>query len=83
MNGDKGMMAYMKRTTMKLPDDVHRLLRAEAERRGTTISEVAREAIEAHLRPEAPRRFLAAGAGDSGREDVSERIEVILSEELA
>lgn len=76
------MLAYMKRTTVKLPDDLDRLLRAEAERRGTTISEITREAIEAHLRPEARRRFLAAGAGDSGRDDISERIEDILREEL-
>lgn len=34
---------------MKLPDDLDAPLRREAERRGTTISDLTREAIEAHL----------------------------------
>jgi predicted DNA-binding protein len=72
----------MKRTTVKLPDDLDARLRREARRRGTTISELTREAIEAHLSDGLPRRFLAAGAGRSGQRDVSERIEEILREEL-
>lgn len=77
------MLAYMKRTTVKLPDDLDSLLRHEARRREMTISELTREAIEAYLRgPTDGRRFVAAGAGRSGREDISERIEEILSEEI-
>jgi predicted transcriptional regulator len=53
----------MKRTTVKLPDDLDARLRHEAARRKTTISELTREAIEAHL---GRRRLLAAGAGHSG-----------------
>jgi plasmid stability protein len=76
------MLAYaMKRTTVKIPDDLDAKLRHEAARRGVTISEVTREALEAYLRPNGRRRLLAAGAGDSGRSDVSERIEEILREE--
>jgi predicted transcriptional regulator len=77
-----GMLAYMKRTTIKLPDELDARLRLEATRRGMTISEVTREAIESHLggRP-ARRRLLAAGAGRSGRSDISERIEELLREE--
>lgn len=79
-----GMLAYMRRTTVKLPDDLDARLRHEAERRGTTVSEVTREAIEAHLGGgRTRRRLLAAGAGASGRTDVSERIEEILAAELA
>ena len=79
-----GMLAYTQRTTVKLPDDLDARLRHEAERRGITVSELTREAIEAHLtgrgRP-SRRRLLAAGAGASGRDDISERIEEILGRE--
>jgi len=69
----------MKRTTIKLPDALDAQLRHEATRRGTTISVLTREAIEAHL---GRRRLGAAGAGRSGRSDVSERVEEILAAEL-
>jgi hypothetical protein len=75
------MLAYMKRTTVKLPDELDARLRLEARRRGLTISELTREAIESHLDDGGRRRLLAAGAGRSGRSDVSERIEEILREE--
>src|SRR6266508_1730883 len=71
----------MKRTTVKLPDDLDARLRHEAARRKTTISELTREAIEAHLGGR--RRLMAAGAGRSGRSDISERIEEILRAEAA
>ena len=77
------MLAYMQRTTVKLPDDLDARLRQEAERRGTTVSELTRNAIEAF--PGAPkkrRKLLAAGAGASGHPDVSERIEEILATEV-
>jgi predicted transcriptional regulator len=72
----------MKRTTVKLPDDIDAKLRHEAERRGITISELTREAIEQHLGGER-RRLGAAGAGRSGRDDISERIEEILKTTVA
>lgn len=69
---------------MKLPDDFGSRLLHEAERRGTTISELTREAIEAHLGGgRTRRRLLAAGAGASGHADISERIEEILAAEVA
>ena len=71
----------MKRTTVKLPDEVDAKLRHEAERRGVTISELTREAIESHLGGR-HRHLRAAGAGRSGRDDVSERIEEILASEV-
>jgi len=70
----------MKRTTVKLPDEVDAKLRHEADRRGMTISELTREAIETHLAPK--RKLAAAGAGRSGRTDTSERIEEILASEV-
>jgi Ribbon-helix-helix protein, copG family len=73
----------MKRTTLKIPDALDARLRHEAERRGMTMSEVSREALEAYLMGPAGRRRLgAAGAGRSGRSDVSERIEEILAAEV-
>jgi predicted transcriptional regulator len=64
----------MRRTTVKLPDELDARLRHEAQRRGVTISDVTREAIEEHI---GRRRLLAAGAGRSGAGDVSVRIEEI------
>lgn len=73
----------MKRTTLKIPDALDARLRHEAERRGVTISQVSREALEAYLAATpGHRRLAAAGAGRSGRCDVSERIEDILAAEV-
>jgi predicted transcriptional regulator len=77
------MLAYMNRTTVKLPEELDTRLRHEARRRGTTISELTREAIEAHLGATPGRRKLrAAGAGASGRTDVSDCVEEILTREF-
>ena len=77
------MLAYMKRTTVKIPEALDARLRHEAERRGVTISDVSREALEAYLMgPSSRRRLGAAKAGRSGRTDVSERIEEILAAEV-
>lgn len=70
----------MKRTTVKLPDDLDAHLRHEAARRGLTVSELTREAIETHLGGKG-RRLLAAKAGRSGRKTTSERVEQILRRE--
>jgi predicted transcriptional regulator len=71
----------MKRTTVKLPDELDARLRHEAERRGMTVSELTRQAIETYLVEGGKRRLGAAGR--SGRRDVSHRIEEILRSELA
>ena len=47
------------------------------------MSELTREAIEAHLGGHRTRRkLLAAAAGASGHDDISERIEEILANEV-
>jgi post-segregation antitoxin (ccd killing protein) len=77
------MLAYVRRTTVKLPDGLDARLRHEAQRRGMTVSELTRQAIEAHLGgKQTRRRLLAAGAGGSGRSDISGRIEEILAAEV-
>lgn len=74
----------MKRTTLKISSELDARLRHEAERRGTTISEINREALEAYLHVTPARRRLgAAAAGRSGRTDTSARIEEILAAEVA
>jgi predicted transcriptional regulator len=72
----------MQRTTVKLPDELDARLRHEAERRGTTIAEVIREALDRYLGPQAQRRTAGGRVWRSGRHDVSERIEQLLAEEL-
>ena len=77
----------LKRTTLKIDEDLDARLRHEAERRGTTISEINRAALEAYLgsapRGTGPRRrFLAEGAGNSGYSSISEQIEELLREEV-
>jgi predicted transcriptional regulator len=73
----------MKRTTVKLPDDLDARVRQEAQRRGVTISELTRTAIEAQLGSGPRRRLDAAAAGRSGRTDISERVEEIIAAEGA
>jgi Arc/MetJ-type ribon-helix-helix transcriptional regulator len=71
----------MKRTTVKLPDELDARLRHEADRLRITVSELVREAIEQRLTPDGQRRFLSVGAGRSGRPGIAERIEELLAEE--
>ena len=72
----------MKRTTVKLPNDLDEKLRHEAARRGSTISDVTREAIEAHVGAGPRRRLIAAKAGRSGQRDTARRIEEIIRQEV-
>jgi predicted transcriptional regulator len=71
----------MKRITVKLPDDLDAKLRHEATRRGSTIADVTREAIEAHVGGSARRNLIAAKAGRSGRRDTARHIEEIIRQE--
>ena len=57
----------MKRTTISLPDDLSAALDREARRRRVSVSQVAREAIEARLglSDESPREIPFIGAAES------------------
>jgi hypothetical protein len=77
-----GMLAYVKRTTVMLTDEVDARVRQEAVRRGITVSEWTREAVEAHLPPTGGHRLSGAGMFHSGRDDISERIDELLAEGL-
>ena len=64
----------VKRTTIMLPDDVDARLRLEARRRGTSIADVAREAIERQLPPESePGELAFLAIGEGGPANVAER----------
>lgn len=71
----------MVRTTVKISEELDERLRYEAKRRGVTVSELTRSALEAHLLV-GRRRLRAAAAGHSGESDISERIEQIIGAEL-
>ncbi|MHB1486958.1 MAG: ribbon-helix-helix protein, CopG family [Acidimicrobiales bacterium] len=65
----------MKRTTIMMPEEIDARLRLEARRRGVSIAEVVREAIEHHL-PDSPTtgRLGFFAVGDGGPADTSERV---------
>ena len=75
----------MKRTTVKISDELDAKLRHEAARRGVTLSEVIREALDLFVNGNSGRRrFLSLGAGSSGQAGtpgIAARIEEILAEE--
>jgi hypothetical protein len=67
---------FMKRTTVMLPDEVLTRLRHESRRRGVSIAEVVREAVELHVpEPESGRSLAFFGAGEGGPADASERVD--------
>ena len=65
----------MKRTTIMLPDDVDARLRLEARRRGQSIAQVAREAIERELPPPPDGRLGFFAVGEGSPRDASERVD--------
>jgi plasmid stability protein len=75
----------MKRTTVSLPDDVAAALEREAARRHVSVSQIAREALEARLgRPtDGPRELPFAGLGRSGHQTTARDMEEILDAEWA
>ena len=73
----------MKRTTVMLPDDIAARLKHESRRRGVSVAEIVREAVEQHLLPAGKRRMLSLVAiGEGGPPDASERIEEHVSAAL-
>jgi metal-responsive CopG/Arc/MetJ family transcriptional regulator len=72
----------MKRTTLSLPDDLAAALGREAARRHVSVSQVAREAIEARLgRGSAGRDIPFAALGRSGQRSTARDMDEILEVE--
>ena len=66
----------MKRTTIMLPDDVLASLRQEARRRGMSVAEIVREAVEGHMNePRKPRELAFFAVGEGGPPDGAERVD--------
>ena len=73
----------MKRTTLSLPDDLSSALQREAQRRRVSMSQIAREALEArlgHSRSEG-RRLPFAALGRSGYHTTARDMDDILEKE--
>jgi len=65
----------MKRTTIMLPDEVDARLRLEARRRGVSVAQVARDAIERELPPRPDGRLGFFAVGEGSPRDASERVD--------
>lgn len=75
----------MKRTTISLPDGLAAVLNREAGRRGVSVSQVVREAIEERLGPSAGagRKLRFAALGRSGHRSTARDLEDNLETEWA
>lgn len=72
----------MKRTTISLPVELALAAEREARRRSTSVSEVAREALAAHLGLAGERRPLPfANLGRSGSRHTARRMEELMARE--
>lgn len=86
-SGRRVMRRYavlMKRTTIMLPDELDARIRLEARRRGLSIADIARQAIEQHLPAPAPTGHLGFFAiGEGGPIDASERVDELVGKAVA
>jgi Ribbon-helix-helix protein, copG family len=66
----------MKRTTVMLPDEAVARLRRESRRRGVSVAEIVREAVDAHVPEPRPQgRLSFFGVGEGGPADASEHVD--------
>lgn len=70
----------MPRTSVMLPDDLLARLRHEAKRRGTSVAEVVRVAVERELTEPRRRELSIFAIGSSGVRDLTERTDELLGE---
>jgi predicted transcriptional regulator len=70
----------VKRTTIRLPDEVDARLRLEARRRGSSIADVVREAIDQQLpQPSADGHLSFFAVGEGSPADGSERVDELIA----
>jgi predicted DNA-binding protein len=72
----------MRRTTIMLPEDVDVRLRLEARRRGTSVAQVAREAIEQQLPEQTDGTLSFFAVGDGSPRDASERVDELVAKSV-
>jgi hypothetical protein len=65
-----------------LPDDIDVRLRLEARRRGTSVAEIAREAIEKQLPPQPDGRLSFFAVGEGSPRDASERVDELVAKSV-
>ena len=81
-------LGVMTELHLHIPDDVADRLAAAAAERGTSTEDVAADVLTQHApqvhssRPTAGPRFAFVGVANSGRSDLSERVEDLLAEDL-
>lgn len=73
--------AVVMRTTITLSDELARDVKREAERRRTSISKIACEALREHIDSTAATPPSFIGVGKSGQRDTARRAEEILARE--
>jgi hypothetical protein len=72
----------MKRTTISMPDDLALAVEREARRRATSVSEVAREALAAHLGMAGTSRPIPfANLGRSGKRHTARQLDELIAKE--
>lgn len=72
----------MKRTTISIPEQLALAVQREARRRSTSVSEIAREALAAHLGLAGERRPLPfADLGRSGTRHTARQMEELMAGE--
>lgn len=68
----------MKQRTILLPEELDLRLRDESRRRGASVAEVAREAIERYLPAERDGRLSFVAVGNGAPRDASERADELV-----
>lgn len=71
-------MSSLTKTTVYLPEQEYRQLKAMARREGRSAAELLREAVRAYARRGGATRSRSIASGRSGRSDLSERAEELL-----
>lgn len=83
MNAEDVPEGPAERTTVSLPTSVSRRLKAEAQMSRRSVSSIVREALQAYLDGvEQPGLPSFAGVVNSGKGDLSERVEDLLAEAI-
>jgi hypothetical protein len=73
----------VKRTTVMLPDELDARLRFEARRRGVSIADLVREALDARFgQPFGGRKLSFTAVAEGDGENVSERVDEFVSRSI-
>lgn len=68
------MMAPVKRMMIQAEEELFERARQEAHRRGVSVAQVVRDALERELAEQSPPRFALIGAFDSGGSTMAQQV---------